>query len=124
MMYSRMTREQRDAHLARRREGRYNHIREVWGHYPDVRELYPLLGLLPNHHLPEAGLPVTDVRGVWFRCDPATGGGRRGPHRVRYLCVPCDTWVPFGRSMQHKCRCHMPEDGGDLARTINKEYTL
>lgn len=72
------------------------------GWFLQTWELYPLLGLKPGAHLPPEGFPQREIQGVQFKCNPAGNGGRRGPHRVFYLCEDCDRWVPFGRAGQHR----------------------
>lgn len=88
-----------------------NHPNHKW--LMDHDELYPLLGLKPNHPLPDEGF---EDRCVWdefsnkhylFSCspvDPAKKGKRGGkPQRIKYLCWGCNYWVPIGRAGQHIC---------------------
>jgi hypothetical protein len=89
-----------------------NMLKNDHGHYMNHAELFPLLGLRPNGHLPKQGFTTT-VQGVTFKCDPAPEpqlvrkwyNGQLSPkkfskHRVRYLCN-CGAWIPYGRAGQH-----------------------
>lgn len=69
--------------------------------FPHHHELYPELGLKPGHPLPADGFEARQVQGWVFKCLPASGKGRRSPHRLLMLCPHCDFWLPFGRYVQH-----------------------
>ena len=43
-----------EAWLERRRAGRYNHLKAVWGDYFHHHDLYPMLGFKSGAHLPMA----------------------------------------------------------------------
>ena len=93
-----------------------NMLKNQHGYYLNHNELFPLLGLRPNGHLPKEGFTKT-VQGVEFICDPAPepemkrSWGRLVPaksskHRIRYFCE-CGRWIPYGRASQHnKARAH------------------
>jgi len=86
-------------------------LRNIYGRYVNHRELYPLLGLDPNGHLPRAGFQTKTLsrgdRTVFFKCEPTNydpGQGRTSAHRVKFLC-DCRRWIPFGRAGQHLAAC-------------------
>lgn len=112
---------------------RTNMLKNERSHFMDRNELFQLLGLNPNHHLPTEGLEAT-IQGVKFRCDPAPAPAlvkknvrywdkneqmyryrdelrpeKHSRHRVKYLCN-CGKWIPFGRAQQHNtARVHQED---------------
>lgn len=85
-------------------------LKNKYGWFLQSYELMPLLGFKPGAHLPDGGFNPRDVQGVMIKCEPAkapryNSSGRRvrvGKHRLKYLCVDCDKWIPTGRAGQHR----------------------
>ena len=81
--------------------------------FPHHHEMYQMLGLDPNKHLPAEGFDVRQIQGVSFKCLPKTDQGRRSKHRLLMECPVCKVYLPFGRYVQHtKGRQHKEASGG------------
>jgi len=85
-------------------------LRNERGYFLDSPELMRKLGFKPGEKLPDEGFGPVVVEDVMFMCEPSAGlydihKGKRvrspRPHRVRYLCKACRSWVPCGRAAQH-----------------------
>jgi hypothetical protein len=88
------------------------------GHFMQGWELMPILGFNRGGHLPPEGFGPIEVHGVTFKCEPALGG----KHRVKYFCIPCRKWIPYGRAGQHvKGAKH---NGFALVSYLNGEINL
>jgi hypothetical protein len=72
------------------------------GWWLQSHELMPLFGLNAGAHWPQEGFGPTEVQGVLFKCEPASGKGHCSTHRIKYLCVDCKRWVGTGRVAQHR----------------------
>lgn len=63
-------------------------------------ELYPLIGLRSEAHLPVDGMPATTVDGWIVYVRPKSNPTIR-KHRVMAVCKQCGKHLPFGRMNQH-----------------------
>lgn len=71
---------------------------------PHSYDLYTKLGLNPNRHLPDEGLPLQEINGVQVYIKPKHEMvANRRKHRVMAICPGCSKHVPAGRLFQHIC---------------------